>query len=114
MRIDMAAATITTDHDESRSWAEERGGFPALVRATGANAPSSLRIGFPGFSNDDGVERISWDEWFLAFDQRKLAFLHQEETEDGQVSHFNKLLSQESVERAEPRAHRRSSRAIEG
>ena len=114
MRIDMAAATITTDHDEIRTWAEERGGFPALVRATSANEPSVLRIDFPGFSADDEIQRVSWDEWFLAFDQRRLAFLHQEETEDGQVSHFNKLLSQESVERAQPRVRRRPSPAVEG
>jgi hypothetical protein len=104
----MAAATITTDHEAIRLWAEERGGFPARVRGTGAGQPGILRIDFPGFSSDDTLERISWDEWFQAFDRSRLAFLHQEESEDGQISHFNKLLSQESVERAEPRVRRRT------
>jgi len=108
----MAAATITTDHDEIRLWAEERGGYPALTRAQGAKESSILRIGFPGFSSDGETERISWDEWFRTFDERRLAFLRQEETEDGQVSHFNKLLSQESLERAAPRM-RRANGAIQ-
>ncbi len=30
----MAGAQITTDHDEIRKWAEERGGRPAAVRST--------------------------------------------------------------------------------
>ena len=108
----MSAATITTEHDEIRTWVEERGGFPARVRTTGDDEdPGILRIDFPGFSGDDTLERISWDDWFQAFDAHELAFLHQEETEDGQVSHFNKLVSQESVERAKPRARKRSGRA---
>ena len=110
----MAAATITTDHDEIKAWVEERGGFPARVRATGDNGdPGIIRVDFPGFTGDGSLERISWDEWFQAFEQSKLAFLHQEETEDGQVSHFNKLVSQESIERAEPRVRRQSQRAAQ-
>ena len=109
----MAAATITTDHDEIRTWIEERGGFPARARATDDGAAAGiLRIDFPGFSGDDSLQRISWEAWFQQFEAEKLAFLRQEETEDGQVSHFNKLVSQESLERARPRA-RRSSRAAE-
>jgi len=111
----MAAATITTDHQEIRAWAEERGGFPARVRDTKSDGhPGVLRIDFPGFCGDDGLERITWEEWFQAFDQSKLVFLRQEESEDGQVSHFNKLLSQEALERAKPRARRQSSRAVQG
>ena len=30
----MAGSKITTDHDEIRKWAEERGGRPATVRST--------------------------------------------------------------------------------
>jgi hypothetical protein len=103
----MAAATITTDHDEIRVWVEERGGFPARsTEPLDRRDDFVLRIDFPFFFGDDGIERMSWDAWFRAFEERKLAFLCQEETEDGQVSHFNKLVSQESVERAKPRARR--------
>jgi hypothetical protein len=30
----MAGSKITTDHDEIRKWAEERGGRPSTVRST--------------------------------------------------------------------------------
>jgi hypothetical protein len=110
----MAAATITTDHDEIKAWVEERGGFPARVRASSDDgATGVIRVDFPGFTGDGSLERIPWDEWFQAFESSKLAFLHQEETEDGQISHFNKLVSQESIERAEPRVRRQSQRAAQ-
>ena len=32
--MDMAQAKVTTDHDEIRKWAEDRGGRPAAVRST--------------------------------------------------------------------------------
>src|SRR5215210_2344903 len=65
---DMAEAKTTTNHDEIRRWAEERGGLPAAVRDTGrADDPGILRINFtaePGGDDDDRLEEISWDEWF--------------------------------------------------
>jgi hypothetical protein len=94
----MSAATITTDHGEIRSWVEQRGGYPARLRAALADH-HAIRVDFPGFSGEGTVERLSWDEWFTLFDLHSLAFLHQDETEDGQMSHFNKLVSRESVER---------------
>jgi hypothetical protein len=94
----MSAATITTDHGEIRSWVEQRGGYPARLRARIAEQ-NAIRVDFPGFSGEGTVERLSWDEWFALFDLHSLAFLHQDETEDGQMSHFNKLVSRASVER---------------
>lgn len=104
----MAAATITTDREEIKQWVEERGGFPARVKRTGgADDPGIIRIDFPGFSGEDTLERIDWETWFEAFEENELAFLHQDETEDGQMSHFNKLVSRDSVERAKPRGAKR-------
>ncbi len=100
----MAAATITTEHEVIRAWVEERSGFP--VRAKGVSMPARINLEFPGDYADTELERVSWDEWFEAFEQQELAFLHQEETEDGKLSHFNKLLSRQSVERAKLRARR--------
>ena len=77
----------TTDHDEIRSWVEERGGHPARVEGT-----NLLRIDYPGFSGEDTLEEISWDELFQIFDKNKLAFLYQEETKDGGESRFSKFV----------------------
>jgi hypothetical protein len=83
----------TTDHDTIRRWVEKRGGRPAAVRETGSNGdPGILRIDFPGRGDDDALEEISWDEFFEAFDENKLAFLYQEETADGEESRFSKFV----------------------
>ena len=100
----MAEAKITTDHDEIREWAEERGGRPAVVRSTqGKGGTGILRIEFPGAPNadNDALEEISWDEFFEKFDDAKLALLYQEKTANGQKSNFNKLIGRETAEARE-------------
>ena len=87
----MAEAKTTTNHDEIRSWAESRGGRPARVSDTGnGDDPGILRIDFR--DQDEGLDEISWDDWFEAFEENNLAFLYQDEGE----SRFNKLVSRES------------------
>jgi hypothetical protein len=82
----------TTNHDEIRKWAEARGGRPASVKDTGSgDDPGIIRIDFG--DQDAGLERISWDEWFEAFDDNNLALVYQEKTADGEESRFNKLVS---------------------
>jgi hypothetical protein len=84
---------ITTDHDRIRQWVEERGGQPACVRGTGdADDVGLLRIDFPGYTGAESLQPISWDEFFDKFDQRKLAFLHRQQSHDGGQSYFNKLI----------------------
>lgn len=94
----MTTATRTTDHDEIRKWVEARGGKPAHVVGTGGKSDAGLlRINFdePGGDDDVRLEEIGWDAWFKAFDENRLAFLHQDETEGGKESRFNKLVSRE-------------------
>jgi hypothetical protein len=94
----MAAAEPVTDHQRIREWAEERGARPACVRGTGGKGDTGLiRLDFPGFSGEGTLEEISWDEWFKAFDENKLALLIQEETAGGEQSSFNKLVSRETA-----------------
>ena len=84
------SAKTTTDHEEIRQWAESRGGRPACVTATRGQGNSCLlRIDFPGYSGEDTLEEVPWDEWFETFDQNKLAFLYQDEG----VSKFNKFVA---------------------
>jgi len=106
-----AESKITTDHEEIRRWAEERGAQPACVKGTGAEGDiGMLRLDFPGFSGEDSLQHISWDDWFQKFDERNLALLHQEKTARGQKSNFNKLMSRETAEAAEQRPRSRSHR----
>ena len=85
---------VTTDHDEIRKWAEPRGARPATVKGTAdGDEAGVLRLDFPGYSGEDRLEPISWDEWFKKFDEKNLAFLYQDETREGAESRFFKLVS---------------------
>jgi hypothetical protein len=84
----------TTDHSVIKKWVEERGGRPATVKRTGSREePGILRIDFPGYSGEESLEPISWEDFFEKFDEKKLAFLYQEQTKEGQQSRFCKLVS---------------------
>jgi len=92
-----SSSHTTTDHKTIRTWVEERGGHPATVRDTdGKDGAGVLRIDFPGYSGEDRLEEISWEEFFKKFDQSKLAFLYQDETAGGGESRFSKLVSRDS------------------
>lgn len=92
------SAKATIDHDEIRRWVEERGGHPARVRRRTRGDAGILRVDFPGFSGARTLEPIEWEEFFETFDRSALAFLHQDQTADGKVSRFSKLVSRESVD----------------
>jgi hypothetical protein len=90
---------VTTDHETIRKWAEARGAKPARVKGTGSkNDPGVLRLDFPGYTGEDTLEEISWEEFFDKFDKEKLAFVYQEETAAGERSNFNKLVSRDSAD----------------
>src|SRR5438309_3942538 len=94
-----SSSLVLTDHDEIRRWAEERDARPSAVRSTGGDADIGIiRLDFPGYSGEDSLEEVSWDEWFEKFDESGLALVVQEETANGQRSNFNKLVSRDSVE----------------
>jgi hypothetical protein len=83
----------TTDHETIRRWVEERGGWPATVKGTGGKdqSPGVLRIGFTQGS-EGSLDHIGWETFFEKFEQQKLAFLYQEQTQKGEVSRFFKLV----------------------
>ncbi|HEX2027401.1 MAG TPA: hypothetical protein VHF25_05320 [Nitriliruptorales bacterium] len=84
----------TTDHDEIRRWAEERGGRPATVRGTEDGGVGVLRIWFPDVgAGEEELQEIDWDEFFDKFEDQGLAMLYQEETAEGEVSRFVKFVS---------------------
>jgi hypothetical protein len=64
---------ITTDHEDIRHWASERGGMPAIVAGT----DDDLR--FDWGESDEYLERLSWEDFFDLFDEYGLAFAHIED-----------------------------------
>ena len=92
----MGKATTTIDHDEIRAWVEARGGRPARVKGTAAGDDLGiLTIDFPESAGHDALEHVLWEEWFDAFEENGLAFLAHEETRDGELSRFNKLVNRD-------------------
>ena len=97
---------VTNDHEEIRCWAEERGARAARVPGT-----DILRLDFPGYTGDDTLEHISWEEFFTILDRNNLALLHQEKTTRGERSNFNKLIDRGT---GQATATRRRSQRTQG
>lgn len=92
----MSDAKTTTDHKEIKKWIEARQGRPSVVESTeGKDGEGILRVDFQ--EKDDKLEEIGWDDFFKTFDDRKLAFLHQEKTKDGKTSRFFKFVHREGT-----------------
>ncbi|MFL6196636.1 MAG: hypothetical protein ACJ75H_20810 [Thermoanaerobaculia bacterium] len=79
----MPETRTTTDHEEIRRWAEERGGKPAAVVSSSdeeqEKIAGGLRIDFPGLDNDEDLREITWTEFFDKFEEQNLVFMYQEE-----------------------------------
>ena len=88
----MAESKTTTNHEEIRRWVEDRGGHPAKVKDT-----EVLRIDYPGFSGEESLEEITWEQFFDGFEKNKLAFLYQDRLESGETSRFSKLIDRNST-----------------
>ena len=91
------SSKTATDLEEIKKWAEKRGGKPTKVKGAGNDSAGEglLRIDFPGYSGENSLEEISWEEWYEIFQKNELAFLYQEETAAGKESRFFKLINKE-------------------
>jgi hypothetical protein len=82
---------VTTDHEVIRRWAQARKAVPATVEGTEHESHLGvLRFDFPGYTGDRLTE-VSWDDWFEAFDKRRLNFIYQERQSSGKRSNFFQL-----------------------
>ena len=82
------------DHDSIRRWADQHGARPARVRGTGDEAdPGILRLDFEGYSGEDSLDEIDWDEWFRKFDDSGLALVIDD---SGRSPNFNKLVRRDT------------------
>jgi hypothetical protein len=89
------ATLRTRDRRTIQQWAESRDATPATVPGADHDGrPGVLRLDLPGYGGE-GLTRVSWDDWFRAFDDRELEFVYQESTKDGSPSDFFRLTSPE-------------------
>jgi len=70
-----------------------------VQRTTDGDDPGVLRIDFPGFSGENTLEALPWEQWFEWFDRNDVAFLYQDERD----SRFSKLVRRTSAEEQEGR-----------
>ncbi len=93
-----ASERVLTDHEQIRKWAEARQAHPACVKGTDTDDGGCLlRIDVPGYSGEQSLESIPWDQWFRVFDQRNLALIVEEKMADGRPGNFNKLVSRDNA-----------------
>jgi hypothetical protein len=82
---------VTTDHEVIRQWAKARKAVPATIEGTEHDGHLGvLRLDFPGYSGDR-LTQVSWDDWFDAFDKRRLNFIYQQKQTSGKRSNFFRL-----------------------
>ena len=87
----MTNSKTTSDHKTIQRWAEERGGVPSKVAESGEGGILRIDFGEP----EEGLEEISWENFFDVFDERKLAFLYQDKAAEGKLSRFNKFVARD-------------------
>jgi hypothetical protein len=86
------------DQESIRSWAEDRGAVPASVKGTGGgDDPGIIRLDFEGYSGEESLEPISWDDWFRKFETSRLALVVDDR---GSAPNFNKLVSRDGASAA--------------
>jgi len=92
-------AKTLTDRDEIRQWVEARGGNPMLMDTpdgTGTRTLLQLTFGQDAINTDgnEGPDRIggfhlvSWEEWFAALDEGKLAIRVSDDPSGGNEAEF--------------------------
>ncbi|HEY8588231.1 MAG TPA: Rho termination factor N-terminal domain-containing protein [Naasia sp.] len=77
----------TTHHEVIKEWAEARDGRPATVPGTEHDGHLGV-LRFDFGEKTEGLQEVSWDEWFATFDERRLNFVYQENRSDGSQSNF--------------------------
>lgn len=62
----------TINHAQIRSWCEANNYWPACQ----PGQADRIRIGGAAFGVAEELELLDWDDWFKAFDRRKLKFVY--------------------------------------
>jgi hypothetical protein len=98
----------TRDREEIRRWAEQRGGKPSHVKRIGEGEEISiLRIDFPGYTGEETLEPISWEDWFDKFENQDLVLIYQEEPAGGEHKIVSAATAQEGTKKSARAAKKR-------
>ena len=98
----MPISEPTTDHFEIRHWAEQHNAVPVEMLPDHVDSePATLRLLLPAQIRNLGMTRISWDEFFVKFDELGLTFVY-----DSESTGYNEILQVESRSPYRHPAHR--------
>lgn len=92
-------AKTLTSHDDIRQWAEARGGNPMLMETpdgTGSRTLLQLTFGQHAINTDGnegpdrvgGFQLVSWEDWFAALEDAKLALRVSDDPAGGNEAEF--------------------------
>lgn len=88
----MPISEPTTDHVEIRHWAQTHNAVPVEVLPDHVDSePATLRLVLAAQGNRPGLTEISWDEFFVKFDELGLTFVY-----DNDATGYNEILQVES------------------
>ena len=95
----LGTSACTTDRETIRRWVERRRGRPAAIRSRSREDYEAAppRIDFPEYRSTGVVRRISWDEFFRKFEEKRLAFVYQELTSTGELSRFFRFVHRDAA-----------------
>ncbi len=67
------------------------------MKTSRKRGPAVIRIDMPGYELKRSFEEVGWEVFFRIFEERGLAFLHQDWTARGKLSLYNRLLSRKEA-----------------
>lgn len=90
---------ILSSREDIRQWVEARGGYPMLMDTpdgTGMRTLLQLTFGQHALNSDNnegpdrvgGFHLVSWEEWFVALDEGKLALRVSDDPSGGNEAEF--------------------------
>jgi hypothetical protein len=95
----MKDTVSTIDHNEIKSWTEERKGAPASLKEPSEEASNLiLRILFNGDKNVNQAKEISWEQFFKLFEQHQLALVYKHENFGGKLSNSHRFVFRDEIE----------------
>lgn len=93
----------TTDHEEIRTWAIARGGYPVMVpynEESDTIKGDVLRIAFE--DEEEDYERIDWSDFFTRFDAEELALIYEHDDSDEEACRRHELCHRSEIESQRP------------
>jgi hypothetical protein len=90
-----SARRFATDPETIRRWVENRGGAPAIVKATedGERAGGPLlRVRLPNDPADPSIEDVDWGTFFRELEEENLVFVFEDKSREGEDSDLYEIV----------------------